>query len=1406
MSRIVSNSPFFSIILPTFNRSELIISSVNSVLQQQFSDYELIIIDDGSTDNTSEILENKYQEYFKNGIFKLIRNETNSGVSACRNIGLEHANGKWIAYLDSDNTLDSQFLLEFYKTIEKNRGIQCAYAQFKRLSDNRLGASHAFNFDELCYENYIDLGVFVHSKELYTKFGGFDSKLKRLVDWDLIIRYTKENTPIYLDKVLMTYNNLERDDRISNKTNNLPVAYNRVMTNNGIERTKITTIIVSYNHEKFIEKALLSAINQFSHSVYEIIVSDDGSTDNTHKIITKYVEKYPDLIKDLSSTINVGVSENYRRCISKASGDYIAILEGDDYWNGGKIETQRLFLENNPDCSMVFSRLLTLNQSTGKLVVDSSQGVINTKKLDFNDFYKFSSLNPIKNFSCCMFKADLLKTMPKELYEKRLSEIPLCAYLSQFGKLGYIERPLSVYRYHENGVWSGMTQEKRMCSSYEIRLLTKRLLNEKQVEQFDRYLLNEYYSRQEFIEYAQANDQEAFSIIQTKILNFTCKTNTTPTSAIVGIFVIHNHLGVVEDYVLYMLDSITPQCKKLIIIVLGSLKLDSFNILSKYTDCIIRFHADINKIKAESIVFRKYLNELTDYSRVLIFDDEIYGPVGSISSLFDMKIKDSDLVFGLIEPSSTDYRKIIINSSFQYLSKKFFKSKTMSEYWSDANIAFVNRFESNALRVLEGTWNVKALSDYRNLAVNNKCNYVSSNYLPEQLYNDSLVFIPKRIFSMDKASIIKHSDGCGYNYLFNKIVDKYPIYMIWSDLIRRYNITDLKNILNLNYVLPTGTLVDHTCKKTNSCAIVHLHYMDKLDESLSYLYSLSNVVDLYITTSSVENIPIIESLLHNSHVNYCEIRASKNRGREQSALLIECRDLFYKYDYLCFIHDKKSLTSNTLNYVSSDTYQGMLFKNLAASEMFIKNVISLFEANKQLGLLSPPAPLHSIYSSSIGLGWTSSFSEMKKLKEQFCLNTVIDDNKSPFCLGTAFWCRTDSLKKLYEHDWKYEDFPEEPLKSDGTMMHAIERCFPYFAQDAGFYSAWILSDQYSSAYLQNLFYIDEELMKVFRKVTGTRGTFDSMESKIKQNEQVVIQSNIFIEELLKKVKPNLLLRESPLFDTYLYHKLYYPFSDCNMSCIDHYLTIGWKKGYYPSRRFDTEAYLTANKDVKEARVNPLIHYLLYGQHRKGVLVPKFDDYYLIKSSLLFSDSWYLEKYGQEMKYKDPVEDYIKEGWIKGYIPSPYFDSKDYLDRYADVRSAKIDPLFHYLKYGLNEKKAAKKVEGTTDYDLVKYSGLFDSAYYKQVSGIDGEELIGHYLSGGWKYNNPSRFFDEKDYLNRYSDVKKSGVCPLIHYITHGYYEKRKINEVEDNQEVASISLRKDKPKRKRLSFKLFGHK
>ena len=109
--------------------------------------------------------------------------------------------------------------------------------------------------------------------------------------------------------------------------------------------------------------------------------------------------------------------------------------------------------------------------------------------------------------------------------------------------------------------------------------------------------------------------------------------------------------------------------------------------------------------------------------------------------------------------------------------------------------------------------------------------------------------------------------------------------------------------------------------------------------------------------------------------------------------------------------------------------------------------------------------------------WGSNFENTKNLAEYLQLNCDISPDFPPITLGTVFWGRTAALKKLFEPEWHYENFHEEPMPRDGTFSHAVERIFAYVSQDAGYNTGTIMCASYAEE--QTLF-LQESMGRVFQ--------------------------------------------------------------------------------------------------------------------------------------------------------------------------------------------------------------------------------------------------------------------------------------------------------------------------------------
>lgn len=126
--------------------------------------------------------------------------------------------------------------------------------------------------------------------------------------------------------------------------------------NNTADIPLVSVCMCTYNHENYLSEAIESILLQKTGFLIELLIGEDCSTDNTRKIVEKYVSAYPDLIIPVFPPKNVGSTRNLLSLIEKARGKYIAICDGDDYWTDPlKLQKETDFLEQNDEYGMVCS-------------------------------------------------------------------------------------------------------------------------------------------------------------------------------------------------------------------------------------------------------------------------------------------------------------------------------------------------------------------------------------------------------------------------------------------------------------------------------------------------------------------------------------------------------------------------------------------------------------------------------------------------------------------------------------------------------------------------------------------------------------------------------------------------------------------------------------------------------------------------------------------------------------------------------------------------------------------------------------------------------------------------------------------------------------------------------------------
>ncbi|NOZ34223.1 MAG: glycosyltransferase [Chlorobi bacterium] len=267
--------------------------------------------------------------------------------------------------------------------------------------------------------------------------------------------------------------------------------------------------MITYNHEKYIKQAIESVLMQKCDFDYEIIIGEDASTDNTRNEILKLKKKYPQIIKPILQDKNIGMLPNFAKTIQVAKGEYIALLEGDDYWTDpNKLQKQVDFLEANPEfvaSSTAYSQL-----------EEKSATFIDKKNVFSSDIIKIEDLidNNYISTLTCVFRNNLFKEFPQQYYNLKVGDWPLHVLNAQFGNVKYFSNWVSgAYRIHENGVWSNQKKIQKLIAYADVYVFFKQTLQKKYHKQISKKIVDYYYSIAS-VYIAEKNKKEAKKIIQ----------------------------------------------------------------------------------------------------------------------------------------------------------------------------------------------------------------------------------------------------------------------------------------------------------------------------------------------------------------------------------------------------------------------------------------------------------------------------------------------------------------------------------------------------------------------------------------------------------------------------------------------------------------------------------------------------------------------------------------------------------------------------------------------------------------------------------------------------------------------------------------------------------------------------
>lgn len=332
-SQLSADEPMVTIVMPAWNRSEVIAQAIRSVQRQTVTDWELIVVDDGSTDSTRDVVR---LLALADSRVKIIE-APHGGVCAARNIGLKEATGHWISFLDTDNTWPSDYL-ELSLKGAISSGSRAVYAGLElHNGGNVTYRAYQGDVEDLMVINHIDLNVLTLERDLALQAGGFDEGLKRWVDHDFAIRIAKISEPRLLPFIGCRYmDDRHESDRIT--TTESDAWQWVVLGKNLVDWTamrdresiagRVTISMPVYQDWSMTARAVRSVLDNSSDRDIEVVIVDNGSAFYYGAPLGQLFHGDPRVrYVRLPRNLNFSIGSNYGAYLG--TGEYTCFLNND---------------------------------------------------------------------------------------------------------------------------------------------------------------------------------------------------------------------------------------------------------------------------------------------------------------------------------------------------------------------------------------------------------------------------------------------------------------------------------------------------------------------------------------------------------------------------------------------------------------------------------------------------------------------------------------------------------------------------------------------------------------------------------------------------------------------------------------------------------------------------------------------------------------------------------------------------------------------------------------------------------------------------------------------------------------------------------------------------------------------
>ena len=360
-------NPKVTVLMSVYNGEKYLNEAIDSILGQTFKDFEFLIVNDGSTDKTAEILES-----YNDPRIKIINNRKNIGLTKSLNIGLRVAKGEYIARQDADDISMPERLKKEVEFLEKHRDYAVVGTFLKILNED---SEIIFTLEKpiedtnirefLKKDNCIAHGSVMIRKTYLLNVGLYYNEfIEESQDYELWLRISEKYKMYNIPEYLYMWRN--HNENISIKHRNEQKHFVEMIKTQASwkEETKIayysrkykfSVLMANYNNSDYIAEAIQSILNQ-TFKDWELVIIDDCSTDNSLDIIKPYLSD--ERIRLIKNKNNLGYIKTLKKLIYESRAEILGILDSDDTLTNDALEVIYNVHKNNPDCGFIYSQFI----------------------------------------------------------------------------------------------------------------------------------------------------------------------------------------------------------------------------------------------------------------------------------------------------------------------------------------------------------------------------------------------------------------------------------------------------------------------------------------------------------------------------------------------------------------------------------------------------------------------------------------------------------------------------------------------------------------------------------------------------------------------------------------------------------------------------------------------------------------------------------------------------------------------------------------------------------------------------------------------------------------------------------------------------------------------------------------